>query len=61
MYGESNNAVAIQELLAVSAEYLGMGTDPVVACRDRSIEPFIGYKDANRAPQRLEAVEQRCA
>ena len=44
MYSESTTTVETQELLAISAEYLGMGTDPVVACRDLSIEPF-GYSN----------------
>jgi len=61
MYSESNTTVEIQELLAVSAEYLGMGTDAVVACRDRSIEPFGRFIGTNRAPQRRQTVEQRCA
>jgi hypothetical protein len=40
MNSESNTTVETQELLAISAEYIGMGTDAVVACRDRAIEPF---------------------
>ena len=57
MYSEANTTVEIEELLAVSAEYLGMGTDPVVACRDRSVEPFGIYADLNRASLRREAAE----
>jgi hypothetical protein len=40
MYSESTTTADMQEFLAISAEYLGMGADAVVACRDRSIEPF---------------------
>ena len=47
MYGESSMTSEIQELMAVSAEYLGMGTDAVVACRDLSVEPFGGRIDAD--------------
>ena len=48
MYSEPTTTVDIQGLLAISAEYLGMGTDAVVACRDRSIEPFGTFN--NSAP-----------
>ena len=47
MYTESSMTSEIQELMAVSAEYLGMGTDAVVACRDLSIEPFGARIDAD--------------
>lgn len=57
MYSEANTTVEIEELLAVSAEYLGMGTDPVVACRDRSVEPFGIYADINEASLRRGAAE----
>ena len=53
MYRESSVTSEIQELMAVSAEYLGMGTDAVAACRDLSIEPFGGHIDAS--------VSHRCS
>ena len=46
MYIDSTKTGDIQDLLAISAEYLGMGTDPVVACRDRSVEPFGDFNDS---------------
>ncbi len=46
MYIDSTNTGEIQDLLAISAEYLGMGTDPVVACRDRSVEPFGDFDES---------------
>ncbi len=46
MYIDSTKTSDIQDLLAISAEYLGMGTDPVVACRDRSVEPFGDFNDS---------------
>ena len=56
MNNESNTTAEIQELLAISGEYLSMGTDPVVACRDRSIEPFGDRLDADPAQQSGEAA-----
>lgn len=47
MYSASTTTRDIQGLLAISAEYLGMGTDPVVACRDRSIEPFGNFNNSD--------------
>ena len=61
MYSESTTTVETQELLAISSEYLSLGADAVVACRDRSIEPFGDRVDADRAPQRYEAIQRRCA
>ena len=61
MYSESTMTVETQELLAISSEYLRMGKDAVVACRDRSIEPFGNRLDAGRAPRRYEAIERRGA
>lgn len=61
MHSKPATTVEIQELLAISAEYLGMGTDPVVACRDRSIEPFGDRVDTDRAPPRCETADRRCA
>ena len=61
MHSQSTTTIETQELLAISSEYLGMGTDAVVACRDRSIDPFGDRVDADRAPQRSEAIERRCA
>ena len=45
MYSDSTKTGDIQDLLAISAEYLGMGSDPVVACRDRSVEPFGDFNE----------------
>ena len=61
MHSASNTTVEIEELLAISAEYLVLGTDPVDACRDRSVEPFGEHAGADRAHQRCENVERRCA
>ena len=47
MNSESTTTVEIHEFLAISGEYLGMGTDAVAACRDRSIEPFGNFNNAD--------------
>jgi len=49
MYSESTTTRDIQDLLAISAEYLGMGKDAVIACRDRSIEPFGNLNNSDRS------------
>lgn len=61
MQSASSTTVEIQELLAISSEYLMLGTDAVVACRDRAIEPFGERMSADRAQQPREAVERHCA
>ena len=47
MYSDSTKTGDIQDLLAISAEYLGIGRAPVVACRDRSVEPFGDFNDSD--------------
>ena len=63
MYSESTTTGGIQDLLAISAEYLGMGTDAVVACRDRSIEPFGNFHNSDRSfhddSERLQTITKQ--
>ena len=61
MYREPNTSAEIQDFLAVSALYLGIGTDVEVACSDRAIAPVFGHMGVNRVPQRDGATEQRYA
>lgn len=47
MNSESTTTVDTRAWLAISAEYLGMVADAVVACGDRSIEPFGNFNNSD--------------
>ena len=47
MNSDSTKTADILDLLAISGDYIGMGADPVVACRDRSVEPFGDFSDSD--------------